>query len=214
MLIVLSLPNFKGGVHNSPRGSISILRRLGQWELGRRSTHSHKRTCPIHTCVRGPFTQADVLHSHFGAHCPIHTGCPSSSDPVPLDSWMLTGKFPKWASESPSPAPPPTAVHILPRLASERPAPPFAPLAHLPHPFLRAHLYSPSSFVFIFLSRICAGSFVYVLLPLSCAANHHSLVVLHVVSRAYQTCIQGSSQMLRSTRSAARRGANNRDPAP
>ena len=154
--------------------------------------HSHRRTCPIHTCVHAPFTQADVPHSHFGAHCPIYTGCPSSSDPVPLDSWMLIGKFPKWASESPSPAPAPTAVHLPPHLAFERPAPPFTPLVLLPHPSLRAHLYSPSTVVFIFLSKVSARSFVYVLLPLSCTANHHSLVVLRVVSRAYQTCIQRS----------------------
>ena len=99
---------------------------------------AHTHMCPLHTCVPSPFTQAYLPHSHFGAHCPIHTRWPSSSEPVPLDSWKLTGKLPQGTSESPSPAPPPSVVPLPPRLASKCPTPPLATLALLPHPSLRS----------------------------------------------------------------------------
>ena len=108
--------------------------------------HSHMPTCPMHTRVRAPFTHAYPPLSHRRT-CPIHTsvrkddihtGWPSSSEPVPLDPWKLTGKLPQGASESPSPTPPPSTVPLPPRLASRRPAPPLATLALLLHPSLRS----------------------------------------------------------------------------
>ena len=77
------------------------------------------------------------------------------------------------------------------------------------HPF--AHLYSPPTVLLIPLSRVCTCSSLYVFLRLSCAVNVRSLAVLCITSRAYEPCVQGSSQMVRSTRSTARRGASSKD---
>ena len=128
-------------------------------------------------------------------------------------SWMVTGKLLEGATQSPFPAPP-TVVQLPPRLPWRHPAPPVAPLAFLPHPSLRGHLYSTSTVAFISLSRVSLNHSVYVFHLLLCAANLDSLLVHRVVSLRHQTCMQETSQMVRSTRSSAKRGASNNDPPP
>ena len=183
--------------------------------------HTHRRMCPMHTRVRAPFTHAYPPLSHRRT-CPIHTsvriapftlGGRARQSRFSLTPGSSQGSFRK----GPRSRPP------LPRLPTQYPSHPAwrLDIPHLPsqlshsyrtHP--SAHLYSPPTVVLIPLSRVCTGSFVYVLLLLSCVVNVHSLAVLRVVSRAYLPCMQGSSQMVRSTRSTARRGASNKDPPP
>ena len=200
-------------IHNGLRAPFTqeyvphSLRHTGPIHTGVRAPFTHTCTFPLHTCVPTPFTQADFPHSHFSAHCPIHTRWPSSWEPVHLNPWKFTGKL----RSRPPLSRLAGAIPRPPRLASTRPAPPLATLALLLHPSLCSPVL-PTIVVLIPLSRVCTGSFVYVLLLLSCAVNVHSFAVLRVVSRAYQPCMQGSSQMVRSTRSTARRGASNKDP--
>ena len=111
----------------------------------------------------------------------------------------------------------------LPRLPAQYPAHP-ACRPHFPnlpsqlshscriHP--SAHLYSPPTVLLIPLFRVCTCSSLYVFLRLSCAVNVRSLAVLRITSRAYEPCMQGSSQMVRSTKSTARRGASSKDSPP
>ena len=198
--------------------------------------HSQWPMSPIHTRVRAPFTQAYVpKHTHVRApfthaYLPLsHRRTYSIHTSVRIAPFTLGGRarrswFPliPGSSQGSFHKEPRSCLPLL-RLPAQYPShPTWRPdVLHLPsqlshscctHP--SAHLYSLPTVVLIPLSRVCTGSFVYVLLLLSYAVNVHSAAVLRVVSRAYQPCMQGSSQMVRSTRSTARRGASNKDPPP
>ena len=206
--------------------------------------HSQWRTCPIHTGVRAPFTQAYVPHSHRRM-CPIHIGVRASfthaypplshrrtcviHTSVRIAPFTLGGparriRFPLTPGSSQGsfrkgPRSRPPLPRLPPQFTSHpawRPNVPHRPsrLSHSCRTHPSAYLYSLPTVMLIPLSRVCTGSFVYVLLLLSCAVNVHSLAVFRVVSRVYEPSMQGSSQMVRSTRSTARRGASNKDPPP
>ena len=212
MMTALSLPNFEGGVHNCPRGSITILRWLRKWELERGGSqacrqsassalfgayvraaftmayvpHSHRSTCPIHSGIRAPFTQAYMPHLHTRVRFPFTHVYPPLSHrrTFPIHTSVRTAPFTLGgrargsrftltlassqgsfgvallcpASQAQYPAHPAWRPHV-PHLPSQ--------LSHSCRTHPSAHLYSPPTVVLIPLSRVCTGSFVYVLLLLS-----------------------------------------------